>query len=69
LVLAKEDHAEIKLNGNCLFDHDNANMLCLHTRQIEFIDPTRRCDAFSDKRQSVSAKFFLLSLTCYRLLS
>jgi hypothetical protein len=69
LVLAAEDHAEVKLNGNCLFGYDTPNMLCLHTRQVEFIDPTRRCDAFSDKRQKVSAKFFWLSLTCYRLLT
>jgi hypothetical protein len=69
LVLATKDHAEIKLNGDCLFDHDTAKMLCLHTKQVEFIDPQRRCDAFSDKRQKVSAKFFWLSLTCYRLLT
>jgi len=69
LVLATNKDAEIKLNRNCLFDHDTANMLCLYTRQVEFIDPTRRCDAFSDKRQSVSAKFFWLSLTCHRLLT
>ena len=69
LVLATEDHAEIKLNGNCLFDPDTPNMLCLHTRQVEFIDPTRRCDAFSDKRLSISAKFFWLSLTCHKLLT
>jgi hypothetical protein len=69
LVLAKEDRAEIKLNGNCLFDHDTPNMLCVYTRQVEFIDPTRRCDAFSDKRQSISAKFFWLSLTCHKLLT
>jgi len=69
LVLAAEKHTEIKLGGDCLFDHDAANMLCIHTRLVEFIDPRRRCDAFSDKRQKVSAKFFWLSLTCYRLLT
>jgi hypothetical protein len=69
LVLATESHAEIKLNGNCLFDHGAPNMLCLYTRQVEFIDPRRRCGAFSDRRQKVSAKFFWLSLTCYRLLT
>jgi hypothetical protein len=68
LVLAAEDHAEIKLNGD-VFDHDTPNMLCPHTKQVEFIDPQRRCDAFSDKRQKVSAKFFWLSLTCPRLLT
>jgi hypothetical protein len=69
LVLAAKNHADIKLNRNCLFDDDAPNMLCLHTRQVEFIDPRQRCDAFSDKRQKVSAKFFWLSLTCYRLLT
>jgi hypothetical protein len=69
LVLAAEDHAAIKLNGDCLFGSDTPNMLCLHTKQVEFIDPRRRCDAFSDKRQKVSAKFFWLSLTCPRLLT
>ena len=69
LVLAAEDHPEIKLNRDCLFGSDTPNMLCLHTKQVEFIDPRRRCDAFSDKRQKVSAKFFWLSLTCYRLLT
>jgi hypothetical protein len=69
LLLAADNHTEIKLNGDCLFNHDTPNMLCLHTRQVEFIDPQRRCDAFSDKRQKVSAKFFWLSLTCYRLLT
>ena len=69
LVLVAEDHAEIKLNRDCLFGSDTPNMLCLHTKQVEFIDPRRRCDAFSDKRQKVSAKFFWLSLTCPRLLT
>ena len=69
LVLAAENHTEIKLNGDCLFNDDTPNRLCLHTKQVEFIDPRRRCDAFSDKRQKVSAKFFWLSLTCYRLLT
>jgi hypothetical protein len=69
LLLATRDHAEIKLNSDCLFDYNTANKLCLYTRQVEFIDPRQRCDAFSDKRQKVSAKFFWLSLTCYRLLT
>jgi hypothetical protein len=69
LMLATGDRAEIKPNGDCLFDYDTANKLCLYTRQVEFIDPRQRCGAFSDKRQKVSAKFFWLSLTCYRLLT
>jgi hypothetical protein len=69
LVLAAQDHVSIKLNDNCLFDHDTPNMLCLHTRQVELIDPRQRCETFSDKRQRISAKFFWLSLTCYRLLT
>jgi hypothetical protein len=69
LVLAAENQTEIKLNGDCLFNDDTPNRLCLHTKQVEFVDPRRRCDAFSDKRRKVSAKFFWLSLTCYRLVT
>jgi hypothetical protein len=67
LALAAQNHTEIKVNGDCLFGTDASNLLCLHTRQVEFVDPQRKCNAFSDKRQNVSAKFFWLSLTCHRL--